>query len=127
MTGAILVVTDLAEAERFYQRSFGWCTVDCVRDTSGAPQTITLAGEGNRLVLSGPDHAHQTASPRETGWNSVALIQAVANLDDLVSRFVAAGGRLLSGPKPRPWGVRAALMEAPDGHRWMLEEREETE
>lgn len=121
MTGAILVAADVAAALEFYLQAFGCRVVEQARDERGVLLGATLEGDGYRLVLSAEDEPHKTRSPRHGGWSSVALVLQVPDLDPAVKRFVAAGGSLRSGPKSRPWGARAALVEDPEGHRWMLE------
>ena len=121
MIGAIVVAADVGAALEFYRRAFQCRVLEQTHDEYGVLRGATLEGDGYRLVLSAEDEPHTTRSPRHSGWSSVSLILRVRDVDLAVSRFVAAGGWLRSGPKRRPWGARAALVEDPEGHRWMLE------
>lgn len=121
MTGVILVVANISVAERFYRSVFGWSTVT-PPNAEEQPDSITLSGDDCRLVLTAEDKRHNTQSPVKTGSSSTTAILQVPELDQIVERLLAAGGKLHSGPKVRPWGTRAALVSDVDGHRWMLEE-----
>jgi uncharacterized glyoxalase superfamily protein PhnB len=121
MTGVILVVANIPNAEQFYRSVFGWSTVTPA-DAEAQPDSITLVGDDCRLVLTAEDKRHNTQSPVRTGSNSATPILQVRELDQIIERLLSAGGKLHSGPKVRPWGTRAALVSDVDGHRWMLEE-----
>lgn len=121
MTGVILVVTNIRDAEQFYRSVFGWSTFKPA-DAEAPPDSITLVGDDCRLVLTAEDKTHNTQSPVRTGSSSATPILQVRELDQIVERLLLAGGKLHSGPKIRPWGTRAALVSDVEGHRWMLEE-----
>lgn len=122
MTGVILVVANIPAAEQFYRAVFRWSTVAPV-GAEAQPDSITLLGDDCRLVLAVEDKRHNTQSPLRTSASSATAILQVSDLDQIVQRLLAAGGKLHSGPKVRSWGTRAALVSDVDGHRWMLEEK----
>ncbi len=60
---------------------------------------------------------HPTAEP---GTSECLLsLQAgnPAEVDELVARVEAAGGRVASGPEQKPWGYTGTFND-PDGHLW---------
>jgi uncharacterized glyoxalase superfamily protein PhnB len=117
----ILVVHDVGRAERFLTAAIGLRVGTRLRDEHGAIITSQLTTAGLQVVLSGQDEHHRTASPGQSGFSAVTVVLRVTDVDTAVQQFVQAGGTLLSGPKERYWGCRAALLEDPDGHRWMLQ------
>jgi uncharacterized glyoxalase superfamily protein PhnB len=117
----ILVVADIEKAERFYQQSLGLRIHSRIRDEAQTVINSTLEGHDICLLLSCADPEHGTLSPASAGVNSLTVVLTVPDVDRLTQQFVKAGGSLRSGPKDRYWGVRAALVEDHDGHRWMLQ------
>ena len=117
----ILVVADIEKAERFYQQSLGLRTRSRIRDEAQTIINSTMVGHDICLLLSCADSEHRTSPPASAGVSSVTIVLTIPDVDRLTQQFVEAGGSLRSGPKDRYWGVRAALVEDPDGHRWMLQ------
>lgn len=75
---------------------------------------------------SGPEHYASEDSevvfeiyPRTTGQVPTAATRigfSVDSVDELTTRLLSAGGRLVCSPNDSPWG-RRAVVEDPDGHR----------
>ena len=53
---------------------------------------------------------------------AVAVAFAVPGLDDVVARWVAAGGAVIDAPESQPWGERMAVVRDADGHVVCLSE-----
>ena len=117
----ILVVADIERAEHFYQQALGLRVRSRIRDEAQIIINSTLEGDRVSLLLSCADPHHRTSSPADAGISSATIVLTVPDVDRLVQQFIEAGGSLHSGPKDRYWGVRAALVEDPEGHRWMLQ------
>ncbi|WP_348789589.1 VOC family protein [Leifsonia sp. NPDC080035] len=60
--------------------------------------------------------------PAAASDTAVAVTFAVSRLDDVVARWVAAGGSLIDAPERRPWGERMAVVRDADGHVVCLSE-----
>ncbi|MBN1999301.1 VOC family protein [candidate division KSB1 bacterium] len=116
----ILVVADVLEAEKFYCTAFDLLTDYRIRDKK-EPISATLSGENVQILLSKEDPHHRTLSPRNAFSNSVTMVRWVDDTDKAAELFLAAGGKILSGPKYRYWGAYSVLVEDPDGHRWMIQ------
>ena len=43
---------------------------------------------------------------------------AVDDVDATCAELTAKGVTLLNGPQDRPWGIRTASFQDPDGHIW---------
>lgn len=66
-------------------------------------------------------------APAMDGSSSVALYIYVEDVDDVVTRAVARGARVLMSPADQFWGDRTAWILDPSGHVWTVATRiEET-
>lgn len=98
----VVSVTDLERALEFY------------RDLLGLPATVvpgfaTLPlGDGTDVFLH-----ERPSAPSDSG---VAPSFGVGDLDDLCSRWAAAGGTIVDPPASQPWGERMAVVRDADGH-----------
>ena len=117
VSAVTLFVQDLQAAKRFYELafkrpvvhededavafSFGTIVVNLLRSAAVAeliePATM-VAGAGARLVLT----------------------IDVDDVDDVCAELQARGIEPLNGPMDRPWGVRTASFQDPDGHVWEI-------
>ena len=113
-----LFVEDLAETKRWYAAFFarppvfedensvvfaiGDLVVNLLH-TSAVPELIEPA----------------TAAPRSAG-SGVVFTLAVADVDSMAAELEGRGAGILNGPMDRPWGIRTASFQDPDGHVWEI-------
>jgi PhnB protein len=103
--------------------------IDFLRVAFGARET-----PGSRMVGPGGRIGHVEV---ELGDSVILMFDAdlawapipahlrvyVAGIDDVVTRAVAAGGRMVTRPTDLAFGERVARVRDPQGHLWWLHER----
>ena len=115
-----LVCKGAAEAIEFYTRVFG------------AEEQFRLAGPDGRVVhacLRIGDSAIMLNdefpemggfSPAHFGGSPVTIHLAVANVDEVFERAVAAGAKALMPVQEMFWGARYGILQDPFGHSWSV-------
>ena len=113
-----LFVGDLDASRTFYQRVFG-LPVHFADDDS----VVFRLGDTliNLLIERAAPEVIAPASlaPARAG----ARFQFTINVDDVDGTCAELNGRgveLLNGPMDRPWGIRTASFEDPDGYIWEI-------
>jgi len=117
--GAVtLFVEDLARARAFYSQAFGlpvhFEDADSVVFRFGG----TLV---NLLVASAAGELVEPATVGAAGNGPRAQFTLdVEDVDATCAELSARGIALLNGPVDRPWGVRTAAFQDPDGNVWEI-------
>jgi predicted enzyme related to lactoylglutathione lyase len=109
-----LFVDDLAASKAFYGEVLG-CEHVFADEASEVfkigPLHVNLLQIANADELLEPDH------PAPSGIRAVYTL-GVDSVDDTAATIQARGGALLNGPMNRPWGIRTASIQDPNGHVW---------
>ena len=107
-------VPDLAAAERFYCDAFG---LHAGRRFDGAVELLGSSAPVYLLQNAEGSLATASAAVRQyrRHWTPVHLDFVVDDLDEALSRALAAGAALEQGPDARSWG-RIAVLADPFGH-----------
>jgi lactoylglutathione lyase len=113
-----LFVSDLAVAKSFYARAFALPVhfedaESCVFAFGGTLVNLLVRSAAAELVDPKP-----VAPTAETA--AFVLTLAVDDVDAACAELADRGVSLLNGPVDRPWEVRTASFEDPDGHVWEL-------
>jgi len=115
-----LVVSDAARAMEFYKAAFG------------ATERMRMAGPGGKIV-----HAEMTIgdavimvadefpewgnlSPESLNGSPVRMALYVEDVDDVASRAVAAGAKVLIPVADQFYGDRSGRLADPFGHLWIV-------
>jgi PhnB protein len=115
-----LVVSDAARAMEFYKVAFG------------AKERMRMAGPGGKIV-----HAEMTIgdavimvadefpewgnlSPESLNGSPVRMALYVEDVDDVASRAVAAGAKVLIPVADQFYGDRSGRLADPFGHLWIV-------
>ncbi|WP_117214245.1 VOC family protein [Allorhizocola rhizosphaerae] len=110
-----LFVADLATAKHFYQRAFGRPAT--YEDDHSAVYTLGAT----MINLLHRSQAPALIAPATAGTNpTFVLTLAVDDVDTTCAELAAAGITPLNGPMDRPWGIRTASFQDPDGHIWEI-------
>ena len=115
--GAItLFVTDAQRSKAFYQNVFG------VPVTFEDDSSVMFKFGDTILNFLAVPAAHELIAPakvasREAGASFQFTIW-VEDTDAACAELAVHGVPLLNGPVNRPWGMRTATFEDPDGHIW---------
>jgi catechol 2,3-dioxygenase-like lactoylglutathione lyase family enzyme len=113
-----LFVENLEIAKEFYHRAFG-LPIDYEDNNS----VVYKLGETliNLLKTSAAPELIQPAKVggRGDGSRFVFTIH-VEDVDCLCARLISRDVKLLNGPMDRPWGIRTASFQDPDGYIWEI-------
>ncbi|SDQ49693.1 VOC family protein [Thermostaphylospora chromogena] len=105
----IITTPDLDRLRAFYEGVFG--AVEERRHPDDGPAFFV----GLRLGDSRLGLVHDAAADPSTPQR-ILLSVAVDDVDGLLDRVEAAGGRVLGPPTDMPWGQRVAHVHDPDGN-----------
>ncbi len=114
-----LGVSDVARASQFYS-ALGWQA-----DARSSPIVAFYQLNGVILSLYGREAlaAEWGGVPGPPSPGAVMFshnVESDEQIEPLLTRVTEAGGALLSGPRPTPWGGRRAWFADPDGHAWEI-------
>ena len=127
-----LAVEDLQRALTFYRDGLGLDSEGVVGtefhdDHSGAAGAIAMFHLTGGLILGvypRSELAKDAGLPLGAGQSGeFSLGHFVASREDvdaLLARAAAAGGRVLDKPRDRPWGIYSGYFQDPDGHLWEI-------
>ena len=110
-----LGVADVARARRFYE-GLGWQVGLDVEDTvffQAGGSIVTLWSREALAADSGVDDPG--------GWGGITLahnVRSPSEVDDVIGRARAAGGRIARDPAATFYGGYAGVFLDPDGHAW---------
>lgn len=114
-----LGVDDVARSTAFYE-SLGW------RRSSASQSTVTFFSmQGSVLGLFGRQSLADDADVSSDGGGFRAVTLAlncasVAEVDDVVEQWLAAGALLVKAPEEVFWGGYSGYVADPDGHLWEI-------
>jgi len=117
-----LAVSSMESALAYYEAVLGLRRTNLnVQDGKIVHAEMESAGE--IVLLLAPDgiHSELNRSPASRGTTSPSEIFVfVADASLAHGQAVLKGGKSLGAPRDVPWGERHALIEDPDGYRWLL-------
>lgn len=120
VTTIMLAVEDLARSKKFYAEGLG-CTLD-----QDYPQFVKLTlGDGSSsLAFYQREAAAQDAgvSSEGSGFRGVSfhyIVSSPAEVDDVMSKAVAAGGAVVRAAAAVQWGYFGYFSD-PDGFLWKV-------
>lgn len=113
-----IFVEDLAKAKDFYQRVFD-LPVEFEDENSavfkfGATMVNLLKTPAVNELIEPAAMASAAAGAR------LVFTIAVDDVDAMCAQLAARGVSLLNGPMERPWGIRTASFQDPDGYIWEI-------
>jgi catechol 2,3-dioxygenase-like lactoylglutathione lyase family enzyme len=117
--GAItLFVEDAGRSKSFYQTVFA--LEPMMEDETGAGFRF----EDTYLFLTKSSHAPALIAPAVAGrpGNGPRHVFAIIvdDVDAVCAELTGKGVALLNGPQDRPWGMRTANFQDPDGYVWEI-------
>jgi catechol 2,3-dioxygenase-like lactoylglutathione lyase family enzyme len=107
----LFTAQDYERAVAFYAKTLALPVVESWDGDSRG--TIVAAAGGQIEILDG-------ASPGAPRVGGAAIAWEVADLDAEIDRLRIAGVKIFDPPTDRPWGLRTASIEDPDGLRVTL-------
>jgi PhnB protein len=117
---AMLIVSDVPAAVRFYQRAFGFSKRAIMSGPDGKPMHAELTLRGTTLML-GPENASMgTRTAKSLGASPASLYLYVENVDKTVARALGLGATSKGPVMDMFWGDRCGTVVDPDGYTWMV-------
>jgi PhnB protein len=121
-----LCIRGAAKAIEFYKQAFGAKeTFARITDSSGRVGHAEIAIGGSTIMLADEHPEIGVVGPPTLGGSPVSFMVNVPDVDAMVGRAVAAGGKLTRPVENRFYGHRNGEITDPFGYRWTLSTRVE--
>src|SRR5688572_11995233 len=115
-----LIVDGAAKAIEFYKTVLG-ATERMRMEAPGDKIGHAELTVGDSVIMLADEHPEIGAvGPRTVGGSPVGIMVYLPDVDAVVARAVAGGGKLVSPPENKFYGDRSATIEDPFGHKWYL-------
>ena len=115
----MLTVRDVRRAADFYTNALGF-KLRGVMDGPEGPMHAELRLRDTTLMLSPESRQQHSFSANTIGNTPATLYILVESVDDVFSRAVASGAKVLMPVADMFWGDRAGMIADPDGNKWMI-------
>src|SRR5919106_5087425 len=115
-----LSIRGAAQAIDFYKKAFGAREVMRMPGQDGKLGHAEIAIGGSRVMLSDEYPEMQFMGPETRGGTTVHLHVYLKDVDKVVERAVAAGGKLIRPVEHQFYGDRTGSVQDPFGHIWHL-------
>jgi PhnB protein len=119
-------VHDGASAIAWYKQAFGVTEVVRLADPGGKVMHAELRFDGAMIMLADEFPEMGYRSPRALGGSPVSVYIYVADVDELFTRAVAAGGKESMAVADQFDGDRRGTLTDPFGHVWLLATKKES-
>lgn len=107
---------DLAASIRFYREAVGFAVAQTYENEGKVVAAVVAAGQCN-IVLNQDDGKLGWDRIKGQGFYLQVNVAGAVDVDAAAARITAAGGKLLSEPADRPWGVRMFQFTDLDGFK----------
>ncbi len=113
-----LIVRGAAQAIDYYKKAFGAKEVMRMPGPDGKIGHADLVVAGGHIMLAdeSPEMGHR--APASLGGSPVSFVLYVDNVDEVVKRATAAGGKLQRPVEDQFYGDRMGSVSDPFGHIW---------
>jgi PhnB protein len=116
-----LCIRGVAQAIDFYKQAFGARERGArIVDGSGRVGHAEIEIGDSTLMMADEHPEHKFVSPQTLGGTHLQLFVDVPDVDSMVSRAVAAGGRLTKPVANQFYGHRTGEITDSFGYRWTL-------
>ncbi|MEA3278040.1 MAG: VOC family protein [Pseudomonadota bacterium] len=109
-----LGVRDLAASVRFYEQGLGFLRTESSPEVAFFTLNVTSLGLYGRDALA----VDTGVQPGGHGFEAFTLVHSEAEVDEIISQAVVAGGALVKKPQKAFWGGYSGYFRDPDGHLW---------
>ena len=115
-----LVIKGAAQAIEYYKKVFGATEEVRMPGQDGKVGHAELKIGNSRIMLAdeNPNMGEGHTSPSSVGGSPVSLYVYVPNVDDVVKRAQAEGGKILKPVEDQFYGDRNGFFRDPFGHLW---------
>lgn len=115
-----LTVRNAAAALDFYKRAFGAEEIFRMADPQGKVGHAEIRIGDSAIMMSDEYPEMDARGPETIGGSPVMMHLYVDDVDALVERAVAAGGKLERPVANQFYGDRAGMVVDPYGHKWWI-------
>ena len=121
-----LCIRDAARAIEFYKDAFGANeTMARITDSTGRVSHAEIKIGASMIMLADEHPELGFVSPQSLGGSHLQFVVDVPDVDAIVARAVAAGGKLTRPIENRFYGHRSGEITDPFGYRWTLSKKVE--
>jgi PhnB protein len=115
-----LVIKGAAQAIEYYKKAFGATEVMRMNGPDGKVGHAELQIGDSRFMLAdeNPSMGQGYTSAATIGASPVSLYLYCPDVDNVVQRAVAAGGKILKPVQDQFYGDRSGFIQDPFGHLW---------
>jgi PhnB protein len=117
---AMLTVSDIPAAAKFYQKAFGFAKRGIMNDPEGQPIHAELTLRGATLMLGPENSSMGRRSAKTMGASPASLFLYVENVDKVVAKATGLGATAQGPVMDMFWGDRCGNLVDPDGYSWMI-------
>jgi PhnB protein len=117
---AMLTVSDIPAAVRFYQKAFGFAKRGIMNGPDGKPVHAELTLRGTTLMLGPENAAMGKRTAKSLGASPAGLYIYVENVDKVVDKATKLGATGQAPVMDMFWGDRCGTIVDPDGYAWMV-------
>jgi PhnB protein len=117
---AMLTVSDIPAAARFYQKAFGFSKRSIMNGPDKKPMHAELTLRGTTLMLGPEDASMGRRSAKNVGASPASLYVYVENVDKVVAKAISLGATSQGPVMDMFWGDRCGTLVDPDGYTWMV-------
>ncbi len=115
-----LIVRGGVRAIDFYKQAFGAVELFRVAAPGGSIGHAEMTVGSSIFMLGDECPAMGASSPETIGGTPVGLMLYVENVDEVVARAIAAGGKILKPVSDQFYGDRSGTVQDPFGHQWTV-------
>jgi PhnB protein len=116
-----LQIRNVLAAMEFYEEAFGAIELRRVTNPDGSVHVAEMSIDGAMFHIH-EEVAHKRQISPETANAVTSLIGLfVADPDTMITKAVAAGGRITSPLQDYDYGYRQGVVTDPFGHQWLIQ------
>jgi PhnB protein len=115
-----LIIKDAASAIDFYKQAFQAKVLMCLSEASGKVGHAEIKIGDSRIMLADEYPEMGSRGPQSFGGTPVSILLYVEDCDDIFTRAVTKGARVVKPMSDQFYGDRAGTLEDPFGHVWTI-------
>jgi PhnB protein len=115
-----LIIKDAASAIDYYKQAFKAKVLLCLSEPSGKVGHAEIKIGDSRIMLADEYPEMGSRGPQSFGGSSVSILLYMDDCDEIFSRAIARGAKIVKPMSDQLYGDRAGTLEDPFGHIWTI-------